>query len=233
VDAPPFTFDAPTVGMTQDYAVDDGDDRTILSVWQELMAANGGPEWTVDVQWNTNQTGFILPVRVRAASGIGAVTNSPEAVFDLPGCIASYTFTESYEDGKGATQVTAYGDGEGAARLRSDVLTADDLLAAGYALWEYRYTPASATTDPVALNAGAAGSLASMATGAKAWDVTAVASRAPRLGTDFALGDSVGVEVTRSPRHPGGASTVARCWSWQLDPTADTITPILVEDDGD
>lgn len=233
VDGPPFVFDAPATGVTQDYSVDDGDDRTVLSVWQELMAASGGPEWTVDVQWNASRNGFILPVRVRAAGGIGTVTTAPEAVFDLPGCISEYVFTESYEDGKGADQVTAYGDGEGSGRLRSDVHTADDLIAAGYVLWEYRYTPASATTDPVALNAGAAGSLAAMATGANTWDVTAVASHAPRVGRDFTLGDSVGVQIIRSPRHPDGASTVARCWSWQLDPAADTVQPILVEDDGD
>ena len=230
VDAPCFTFDAPAIGVTQDYAVDDGDDRTILSVWQELMAASGGPEWTVDVAWNASKTGFVLPVRVRAANGVGTVTASPQAVFDMPGCITNYTLTESYEDGKGATSVIAYGDGEGDGRLHSDTHTADALIAAGYVLWEYRYTPAAASTDPVALNALAAGSLAAMAAGSSVWDITATASRAPRLGPDFGLGDSVTVQIARSPGHPDGATTTARCWAWQLDPGADTVQPILVED---
>jgi hypothetical protein len=231
VDAPPFVFDAPDTGILGTYEVDDGDDRTILSVWQELMDQDGGPEWTVDVRWNATGTGFELPVRIRAASGIGVVTDRPMAVFDLPGCISQYTLTESYEDGKGATSVRAYGDGEGDARLKSADHTADALLAAGYALWEYRYTPASTTTDPVALDAGAAGTLAAVAAGSSVWDVTATASAAPRLGADFALGDSVGVQIERSPRHPGGATTVARCWAWELDPGADTVRPVLVQDD--
>jgi hypothetical protein len=213
------------------YEVADGDDRTVLSVWQELMDQDGGPEWTVDVAWAADRTGFTLPVRIRAANGVGVVTAAPMAVFDLPGCVSQYTLTESYETEKGATSVRAYGDGEGDARLQSDDHTADDLLAAGYARWDYRFTPASASTDPVALNAAAAGALSAMAAGSTVWDVTATASAAPRLGRDFALGDSVGVQITHSPRHPDGAATVARCWSWELDPTADTVRPILVQDD--
>ncbi|WP_329177793.1 hypothetical protein [Streptomyces sp. NBC_01477] len=229
--APPFVFDAPGTGTPASYSVADGDDRTILSVWQELMDQDAGPEWTVDVRWNASRTGFELPVRVRAASGIGNVTTTPMAVFDLPGCISAYTLTESYEDGKGATTVRAYGDGEGDARLRSADHSADALLAAGYALWEYRFTPASATTDPVALDASAAGTLTAMATGSTVWDVTATASAAPRLGQDWALGDSIGVQIARSPRHPGGAATVARCWAWELDPAADTVRPVLVQEE--
>lgn len=233
VQGPPFTFDAPSTGVTTTYEVSDGDDRTILSVWQELLDQDGGPEWTVDVAWSNTQNGFTLPVRVRGANGIGTVTTAPMAVFDLPGCISSYTLTESYEAEKGATSVRAYGDGEGDARLHSDDHTADALLAAGYALWEYRYTPASASTDPAALDASAAGTLASMAAGSTVWSVTATASAAPRLGRDFTLGDSVGVQITTSPRHPAGASTVARCWAWELDPDADTVQPILVDDDSE
>lgn len=231
VQAPPFQFDAPATGVMATYEVSDGDDRTILSVWQELMDQDGGPEFTVDVAWTTDGTSFTLPIRIRPANGVGTVNPAPMAVFDLPGCISSYTLTESYEAEKGATSVRAYGDGEGDARLTSDDHTADMLLAAGYPLIEYRYTPASATTDPAALDASAAGTLAAMAAGSTVWDVTATASAAPRLGRDFALGDSIGVQITTSPRHPFGASTVARCWSWSLDPGADTVQPILVEDD--
>ncbi|MFJ4738698.1 hypothetical protein [Streptomyces sp. NPDC088775] len=228
VSAPPFVMDAPSIGTTTTYSVDDSDDRTILSVWQELTAG-GGPEWTVDIAWAADGSGFVLPIRVRPQ--IGVVTSTPDPVFDMPGCISSYTLTESYEEGKGATRVRAYGDGEGASRLRSDLLTADDLIAAGYCLWEHRYTPADGLTDPTQLTAHAREDLAAMRTGAAVWTVDAVASRAPRLGRDFGLGDSVRVQITRSPRHPQGASTVARCWSWQLDPGADAVSPILVEDD--
>jgi hypothetical protein len=62
------------------------------------------------------------------------------------------------------------------------------------------------------------------------WSIEAVASVAPRLGSDWALGDSVHLAVQQSPRHPQGVDVVARCWSWELDPGSDKVRPILVEE---
>jgi hypothetical protein len=69
-----------------------------------------------------------------------------------------------------------------------------------------------------------------MRTGSRVWTVEAVASQAPRLGRDWALGDSVRVAIDHSPRHPNGAETVSRAYSWELDPGGDRVRPILVED---
>ncbi|KPC86535.1 hypothetical protein ADL35_11225, partial [Streptomyces sp. NRRL WC-3753] len=104
---PPFVLDAPPTGRPLDYSVLDGDDRTILSAVQEIMGMDGGPEWTIDVAWNADHSGFVLPIRVRPA--IGAQAAAPEAVFDFPGCVSAYTLAESYEAGKGATVVQARG----------------------------------------------------------------------------------------------------------------------------
>jgi hypothetical protein len=227
VDAPPFVFDAPPTGTLDTYSVEDGDDRTILSVWQELTAG-GGPEWTVDTAWAPDRSGFVLPIRVRPV--IGTVTDNPEPIFDLPGSILNYRLSESYEEGKGATSVLASGEGEGVARLRSELATADDLLAIGYCRWEHRYTPADGVTDPNALTTHARQELAVMRAGGTVWTLDAVASQAPRPVFDFGLGDSIRVQITRSPRHPEGAAVTARCWSWSLDPARNSISPILVED---
>ncbi|MFJ2731390.1 hypothetical protein [Streptomyces sp. NPDC087317] len=230
VDAPPFVFDAPATGRTMDYDVQDGDDRTILSAWQELMGMEGGPEWTVDVEWaDAAQTAVRLVARIRPQVGVQA--DQPEAAFDFPGCIAAYRCTESYEAGKGANAVYAWGDGEGASRLHSDSYLASDLIAAGWCRWVYRYTPASGLTDPVQLNRHAAEALAQMRTGTTTWTVDAVASQAPRLGRDWALGDAVRVQIDRSPRHSQGVSTVARVYGWDFDPAADRVTPILLQED--
>ncbi|HEY5834973.1 hypothetical protein [Streptomyces sp.] len=230
-DAPPFVIDAPAAGGTPlTYQLQDGDDRTVLSALQELMGMDGAPEWTVDTEWaDTGQTRFRLVVRVRPKIGVQSVR--PEAVFDMPGNLASYTLTESYEAGKAATRVRAWGDGEGSARLRSADHTAADLITSGWCRWDYRYTPASGLTDPGQLDAHATQALAQMRTGSAAWTLQAVASRAPRVGRDFGLGDSVRVRIDHSPRFPKGAETVARCYAWNLDPGADTVTPILLEDD--
>ncbi|MDX3087198.1 hypothetical protein PV620_30300 [Streptomyces sp. ME02-6978a] len=226
---PAFVLDAPAIGALMDYQVLDSDDKTALSAMQEVMALDGGPEWTIDVAWNDDHSGFVLPVRVRQT--IGTQAAEPEAVFDFPGCVASYVMSESYEDGKGATVVQARGEGEGASRLSSPAQIATDLETAGWPRYVYRYTPASGLTDPDQLTAHAKRSLAVMQTGAAVWSLEAIASRAPRLGRDWGIGDAVRVAIESSPRHPAGAEVVARAWSWELEPGADRIRPILVQED--
>ncbi|MGW1160353.1 hypothetical protein ACWD48_19475 [Streptomyces sp. NPDC002519] len=225
---PPIVFDAPSTGVTMNYLTSDGDDKTILSCLQEVMGLDGGPEWTIDVVWNASHSGFQFPLRVRKQIGIQAST--PEATFDFPGCVNSYTLSESFEQGKGATVVIARGEGEGTSRLTSSPHQATALIAAGWPIWEYRYTPSSGITDPDQLEAHAAQSLALMQTGAQVWAIEAVASRAPRLGRDWSLGDTVRMAVDTSPRHPLGINLVSRCWSWELDPGSDLVRPILVEE---
>lgn len=228
-DGPPIVIDAPATGTVMDYLTDDGDDKSILSCLKEVMGLEGGPEWTIDVTWNASHNGFQFPLRVRPA--IGTQTASPEAVFDFPGCVSTYTLSESYEQGKGATRVIARGEGEGTSRLTSTAHDATALIANGWPVWEYRYTPASGITDPDQLNAHAAKSLTLMQQGGQVWTIEAVASKAPRLGRDWGVGDSVRLAIETSPRHPLGTQVVARCWAWELDPGADRIRPILVEDD--
>jgi hypothetical protein len=92
---PPIVIDAVNTGVLMDYPTSDGDDKSILSCLQEVMGLDGGPEWTIDVIWNTAHTGFQFPLRVRSA--IGVQTTTPEAVFDYPGCVAEYVLSESYE----------------------------------------------------------------------------------------------------------------------------------------
>lgn len=224
---PPFVLDTVSTGVIMDYYVQDGDDKTILSCLKEVMALDGGPEWTIDVVWNAAHSGFQLPLRVRRKVGVQGAT---AVTFDYPGCVAKYSLAESYENGKGATTVTARGEGEGSSRLSSSAHEATAQIASGWPRWEYRYSPATGLTDPDQLDSHAAQDLALMATGAQVWNVEAVASTAPRLGVDWALGDSIHLAVETSPRHPQGANMTARCWAWELDPDADRVRPILVED---
>ncbi|GAA5033214.1 hypothetical protein [Streptomyces siamensis] len=225
---PPIVIDAVSTGVTMDYLTDDGDDRTILSCLQEVMSLEGGPEWTIDVAWNSGHSGFVFPLRVRSA--VGTQATSPEAVFDYPGSVAEYTLSESYEQGKGATRVLARGEGEGSSRLTSSPRTATALIANGWALWEYRFTPATGVTDPDQLAKHAAKTGDLMAQGAQVWTVQGVASESPRLGRDWTLGDTIRLSVDHSPRHPAGAELVARCWAWELEPSANRVRPILVEE---
>jgi len=226
---PPFIIDSVATGVTMDYLSDDGDDKTILSCLTEVMGLDGGPEWTIDVVWNAGRNGFQFPIRIR--SQIGTQSANPEAVFDYPGCVSEYVLAESYERDKGATRVLARGEGEGSSRLTSTAHDATALLANGWPLWEYRYTPATGVTDPDQLDAHAAKSIGLMAQGGQVWTMKADASQAPRLGSVWGLGDSVRLSVERSRRHPSGTEVVARCWAWELEPGTDEVRPILVEED--
>jgi len=228
---PPFSIDATASGTLADYTVLDSDDKTILSCLQELDGISGAPEWTVDVTWgDAAQTRIALVLRIRPT--IGAVTAPgvlPAAVFDMPGCVSQYTLTESYERGKGANAVIARGEGQGAARLTSSAHTADDLIASGWCLWEHRYSPGAGITSVDQLDAHATETLALLRAGSSAWTAQAAASAAPRLGTDWALGDSVALLVDSSPRHPAGVSVLGRAYAWELDTAADRVSPILLE----
>jgi hypothetical protein len=221
-------LDVQLCGVLTDYTVLDTDNKTILSCLTELSALAGAPEWTIDTVWaDTAQTTVQLVLRIRPS--IGAQTATPNAAFDLPGCISTYKLQESYEAGKGATSVLARGEAEGSAQITSDPYLATDLLTAGWPLWEHRYQPASGITDLDQLNAHAAEALSLLKGGARAWTLQAVASQAPRLGTDWGLGDSIAIAIESSPRHPRGITTTARAYGWDLDPNADKVTPILLE----
>ncbi|MFJ3878076.1 hypothetical protein ACIPW5_11510 [Streptomyces sp. NPDC090077] len=229
VSGPPFTIDTTLCGTTADYTVLDTDDKTVLSCLQELDSLEGAPEWTVDTVWaDAAHTAVDLVLRIRPQ--IGTTETVGEAVFDLPGCISDYEFEESYERGKGANSVSARGEVEGGSRSTSSTLTDGDLLADGWCLWEHHYSPASGIVSATQLDAHAAASLGLMRGGAQAWTVQAVASQAPRLGITWGLGDYLTVAIARSPRHPSGRTVTARAYAWELDPAADRISPILLED---
>nr|WP_202507881.1 hypothetical protein [Streptomyces sp. SID1046] len=225
----PLTFDTTASGLLIDYLSIDTDDKSVLSSVQTISAMEGAPEWTIDVVWgDASHTMFALVMRIRPTIG---TTSSPQAIFDLPGCMTAYSLTESYEKDRGATVVQASGDGEGDARLQSDIYTADDMITAGWPRWIHRYSPGTGITDLDQLNAHAAQTLALLRAGSRSWTVEATASAAPRLGTDWTLGDSIGIEIApgRSRRHPAGITTTGRAYGWDLNIGSDTVSPILLE----
>lgn len=219
--------DAPITGTPRDRTYADSDDKTVYSALTELMGVEGGPEWTIDPVWNSGRTGFRLLARVRKK--IGVQDASPQAVFSMPGPVTEYAAAESYEDGKGATRVLATGNGEGdQGRATSDLYQSP---LPGWPVYEYRFSPSSSITSKTVLNGHASQAITELAGGTTSWTMTARASRAPHLGTEWSLGDNVRLSVAKgiSPGHPEGVDVVARALGWSLDPAADTISPILVE----
>lgn len=218
---------APT-GITATRTYYDSDDKTVLANLGELMALDGGPEFTIDPTWANDRLGFRLTVRI--APRIGSQATVPTAVFDYPGPVTTYTEKASYEDGRGATVVRANGAGEGDSRATSQTLTSAS-VASGWPVYEYRWSPGSDITDTTTLDSHATAALALLETGASAWQLTAATAEAPELGSEWQLGDTVRllVQPGASLGHPDGADISARCWAWELDTAAGTIAPILVE----
>lgn len=220
---------ATPIGAPATRAYADSDDKTVLANLTEIMSIGGGPEWTIDPMWSTDRTGFRLLARI--GPRIGSVTPSPMAVFDYPGPVIAYQQDESYESGKGATIVRATGAGEGATRAVSPTLTSP-YIAAGWPVYEYRWSPGSDIADLAILTAHATAALTLMQGGASAWSLTSSMAEGPQLGADWSLGDTVRllVQPGTSPGHPDGADISARAWAWELDAAAETVSPILVEE---
>lgn len=231
-----FVVDAPETGTLRDRTYLDQDDKTVYSALRELMGVIDGPEWTIALDWtDATQTAIAKIARVRKR--IGYISSAPNAVFTTGSANAvlasagaseaRYRYREDYSSGKGANHVVATSSGEGESRPQSAPARDEALLAAGWPRWEHRYSPSSSITDVATLDAHAQATLALMSRGARTLTITARAAAYPVLGTDWAIGDDIGYELT-GHRHPAGLTGVARAIGWELDPRAGTVSPILL-----
>ncbi|MFV2094816.1 alkaline phosphatase D family protein [Micromonospora sp. LOL_014] len=220
--------DAPASGVLRDRTYADQDDATVYSRLRELAAVQGGPEWTVDLDWASPTRQAVAKV-VRVRSRIGEAAATPHAVFASVGSSdATYTYTEDYSDGRGANHVVATSSGEGESRPQSTP-AAD--VPAGRARWERRWSPGSSITDQAVLDAHAVAELALRRDGATTIQITARWDQTPRLNVDWQLGDDVGWDL-QGHRHPGGLVGTGRVIGWELDIQAGLIRPILWQPGG-
>jgi hypothetical protein len=149
-------------------------------------------------------------------------------VFGTPGASeARYTYREDYSAGSGANHIIATSSGEGETRPQSAPARDEDLFTAGWPRWEHRYSPSSSITEQATLDAHAAAALAVMARGSRVLSIAARADAYPVLGTDWAIGDDIGYDLT-GHRHPDGLTGVARAIGWELDALAGVAAPILL-----
>lgn len=218
------TIVAPLVDRT--YSSDS--DQTVYAALSELMNSTG-IEWTIVIEW-ADATKSAFKKTFSARPRIGTESDTPRAVFDMPGCVSSYTFSEDYTSSKGANHITMFGDGEGDTRPTSGPQIAQPLIDAGWPRVEYRATR-SGVTQPSTLIEHAQEMLAWKASGAQIFTVTADASAGPLLGVDWSLGDDIALVVAWSPRHPSGLAIRARAVGWELDLSGSgSVTPLLQED---
>lgn len=218
-------IDAPPTGRLRDRTYTDQDDATVYSRLRELMAVTDGPEWTIDLDW-TDATRTAVAKILRIRSRIGAVSDSPDVVFDTLGeGSARYIYTEDYTEARGANHIVATSSGEG--ELRPQSAPARD-VPAGHARWERRWSPSSSITDQATLDAHAMAELALRRDGSRTVQITTRWTADPRLSIHWGLGDDVAWHLV-GHRHPGGLAELGRVIGWELDIAAGLISPILWE----
>lgn len=235
-DGIPFTIAATATGFSREFASDGAEDKTVMSVLTDIMKF-GTMEFTVDLAWtdiNHTTLEFIFRVGPRiGTTEIGGLPpgGSPQPVrFEHPGSIISFQVAEDYTKGTGANDVLALSSGEGPARPQS-AYAVD--LSGGWVRYERRFTPSTNITSPDVLDAYATARLTSDRTGLTQPTFVANLDTAPKLGTDWHLGDDVTVVITApaypeqvisAQRFPGYEKTV-RIVKWAIDLDARTLTP--------
>lgn len=187
----PLEVVASGAGTLRDREYRDDQDKTVLSALQELSAVQGGIEFTVTWKW-LHDPERIVPV-LTIADRVGSPVPTglgPNATFEAG--LTEVEFFEDWSAGAGANDVMASSSGVGDARPQSPHQVAPDDLRPTL---EYRFTPSTSITEISTLTAHAQRVLASMRTGTMALSLSAVTSQAPRLGTDWGIGDDVGYRI--------------------------------------
>jgi hypothetical protein len=229
----------PGVGTLRDRTYADAADKTVYSALTLLAGDIGGPEWYIGWEWQ------FAPARLTPVLYVGdrigrspAAGLSPAAVFDLPGCVASFRLVEDYTAGKGATDVMATSSGSATVRPQSPI---QSIIDPDQPTVEYRFTPSTSITDTATLIGHAQVAVAAMHAGSTSVALSAFASLAPQLGIDWFMGDDMGYAiggpdtngVDTVPAFPGGLTGSARQVGWELTlGMTQILTPTLISPTG-
>lgn len=190
------------VGTLRDRTYKDASDKTVYSVLQELAGVEGGPEWTIEWEWQHNPERITPVLYVGDRIGVAVTGASPAASFEMPGAVLAAGLVEDYTSGKGANDVKAVSTATGDVRPESPHIVPD--VADGRPTIEYRFTPSTTITSTDTLTDHARRALAVMQSGSVALTMAADYLSAPPLGTDWRLGDDVGYVI--GGREPDGST---------------------------
>lgn len=207
-------------GVTRSRTYKDIEDKTVYSVLGDLSGVIGGCEWTVG--WE-NVNNLITPVfYVGDRIGRSAPADlEPAAQFYLPGSVSSAQLKETFTSQLGANRVIAVSSGVDDARPQSSPKSNTTDLRPTF---EFRWTPSTSIKEIATLNDHASRALAAMKNGGIGLEITANREEAPRLGSEWFIGDDIGFDLT-APAWPDGLRGVGRVVGWRMD--ADTIQPLI------
>lgn len=206
--------------VRRDRTYEADDDKTLLSVLQELSNVSNGPEWCT--MWRENGEGRYAPV-LRVADRIGST--SPVTTFD-ESVMTSFVVTEDYTSGYGANSVLAVSVSDGGeSRPQSDVMQAGQ---ARRPVVEYVFHPSSSIKRKETLDDHARSALLRMRDGTRTVKLELSLTASPMIYQEWAPGDMVGWWVTDKARFPDVYRGSARVVGYEIDFTGVwTITPVL------
>lgn len=211
-------------GVVRDLAIADSEDKTLATAINTLMGLDGGPEYRIDWEWDSQGCLVCVPT---VAARIGSVR--PSVL--LSG--VEWTRTDDYTSGAGATIVTATATNSGTTRPQT-TWTASDLLTAGYLPVEVRYSP-DATNAAAVLDDYASAKLYATRQGTSSIEITFRPDNTAMVNRDFHVGDVIAVDL-ENPDMPEVASTMlARMLGWTAQADRDSgeitrITPVFEQD---
>lgn len=218
-------IDAPLSGTLRDREYHDDEDATYYTRLTELMDVDGGPEWTIDLDWKTSTKQGIRKI-LRVRDRIGSTTpRGPLATQSK--AVTHYGVTYDYGKDRGANDVLAYSSGEGVVRPQSQHIRNTIAIESGVPRVEHRWSPSSSIKSTTVLNSHATSALYRLDGGTTSLAVTSRWNVAPaRLGIDLDLGDDISYSLV-GHMHPTGLNGTARMVGYRLDPLAGTFEPVL------
>jgi hypothetical protein len=227
------------VGQERDRTYLDRDDKTLYAIVRDLAGIINGIEWFIGWEWQFAPDRLTPVVYLGDRVGLDVTEGlAPAAVFDLPGSVRTFEFIEDYGHGRGANDIMATSSGEGELRPQSERQVYVDPLRPRL---EYRWTPSTSITETATLDGHAERRLPEMRNGTQAIGLDLNLSTAPKLGVDWGIGDTVGIDLggiaadgrEQLPAFPGGLEGNARVAGWSrvlTEPQA--ITPFVVAETG-
>lgn len=218
-------IDAPLSGVLRDREYFDDEDGTYYARLQELMDVDGGPEWTIDLDWASSTQQAVRKI-FRVKNRIGSSTpRGPLATQSK--AVTRYDVTYDYGRGMGANDILAYSSGEGTDRPQSQHIRNNLAISQGVPRVEHRWSPSSSIKNITVLNDHATAALYRLDGGSTSLAITSRWNIEPaRLGIDLQLGDDIEYALT-GHMHPLGLSGTARMVGYRLDPRAGTFEPVL------
>lgn len=207
----------------------DVSNKTLFDAITELAGVINGAEWAVT--WASSTDGSTgkqkyTPV-VQIADRLGSAPMDglmPSVTFDLPGNVLDCAYSEDFTTGAGANRVVASSTASTDTVPTSDAQTYTD---PDRPVYEYRFTPSTSITDVETLNDHAEGALARMREGTRSLSLALDASSETCPCTGYALGDTVGFDLTL-PSRPNGLQGWARVTGYKrVTEGTQTVTPTL------